>query len=126
MDKKIVFTANAPAPIGPYSQAVKCGNMLFISGQLGTDPATNQLAPFAEEQTEQALRNMQAILASEGLTMDNVVKTTVFLDNFGDFDTMNTVYANFFTSGSAPARSCVEVEELPKGALVEIEAIACF
>ena len=122
--KKIIATKNAPAAIGPYSQAVQVGNMLFASGQLGLDPATGQFPEGAvKEQTEQAFKNVKAILAEAGLTMDNVVKTTVFLADMGDFTAMNEVYAAQF-EGTFPARSAVAVKTLPKNALVEIEVIA--
>ena len=121
--KKIIATKNAPAAIGPYSQAVQVGNMLFASGQLGLDPATGQFPEGAvKEQTEQAFKNVKAILAEAGLTMDNVVKTTVFLADMGDFTAMNEVYAAQF-DGAFPARSAVAVKTLPKNGLVEIEVI---
>lgn len=122
--KKIISTKNAPAAIGPYSQAVQVGNMLFASGQLGLDPVTGQFPEGAvKEQTEQAFKNVKAILAEAGLTMDNVVKTTVFLADMGDFAAMNEVYAVQF-EGTFPARSAVAVKTLPKNALVEVEVIA--
>lgn len=122
--KKIIATTNAPGAIGPYSQAVDCGSILITSGQVPIDPATGEFVPGGiTEQTRQSLTNVKAILAEAGLTMDNVIKTTVFLQNMGDFAAMNAVYAEFFTEGSYPARSAVEVAKLPKGALVEIEAI---
>lgn len=125
--KKIISTTNAPAAIGPYSQAIDCGNFLVTSGQIPFDPATGEFVPGGiTEQTRQVLTNIwicKAILTEAGLTMDNVVKTTVFLQNMGDFAAMNAVYAEFFTEGQYPARSAVEVGALPKGALVEIETI---
>ena len=122
--KKIIATTNAPGAIGPYSQAVDCGAFLITSGQVPIDPATGEFVPGGiSEQTRQSLTNVKAILAEAGLTMDNVVKTTVFLQNMGDFAAMNAVYAEFFSEGNYPARSAVEVAKLPKGALVEIEAI---
>ena len=122
--KKIIATTNAPGAIGPYSQAVDCGSILITSGQVPIDPATGEFVPGGiSEQTRQSLTNIKAILAEAGLTMDNVIKTTVFLQNMGDFAAMNAVYAEFFSEGSYPARSAVEVAKLPKGALVEIEAI---
>lgn len=126
MEKVQIFTPDAPTPIGPYSQAVKVGGTLYLSGQLGIDMSTGSLAPLIEEQTEFALRHLGAILSSEGLSYDNVVKTTVFLNSFGDFAAMNEVYQSFFKDGIPPARSCVEVEDLPKSALVEIEAVAVY
>lgn len=121
--KKIIATLNAPAAIGPYAQAVDGGSVLITSGQLGLDPTTGELAQGIEAQTRRALENVQAILAQAGLTMDSVIKTTVFLQHMSDFSAMNAVYAEFFTQGSYPARSAVEVGALPKGGLVEIECI---
>ena len=122
--KKIIATTNAPAAIGPYSQAIDCGTFLVTSGQIALDPVTGEMVKGGvAEQARQALLNLKAILTEAGLTMDNVVKTTVFLQNMGDFAAMNAVYAEFFTEGNYPARSAVEVGALPKGALVEIEAI---
>ena len=123
--KKIIATEKAPAAIGPYSQAIDCGTFLITSGQVPIDPATGELVPGGvTEQARQSLRNIKAILAQAGLTMDHVVKTTVFLKNMSDFAAMNAVYAEFFTEGQYPARSAVEVAALPKGALVEIELVA--
>ena len=120
--KNVISTTNAPAAIGPYSQAIDCGAFLITSGQVPFDPATGVIVEGGiEEQTRQSLNNVKAILEAAGLTMDNVVKTTVFLQNMGDFAAMNAVYAEFFTEGQYPARSAVEVAALPKGALVEIE-----
>lgn len=122
--KKIISTAKAPAAIGPYSQAIDCGAFLVTSGQVPFDPATGEFVPGSiTEQTRQVLTNIKAILTEAGLTMDNVVKTTVFLQNMSDFAAMNAVYAEFFTEGQYPTRSAVEVGALPKGALVEIETI---
>ncbi|MBO5121601.1 MAG: RidA family protein [Oscillospiraceae bacterium] len=122
--KNVISTTNAPAAIGPYSQAIDCGAFLVTSGQVPFDPATGVIVEGGiEEQTRQSLNNVKAILEAAGLTMDNVVKTTVFLQNMGDFAAMNAVYAEFFTEGQYPARSAVEVAALPKGALVEIETI---
>ena len=121
--KHIIATEKAPAAIGPYSQAIDCGALLITSGQIPVDPATGAMPEGITAQTRQSLTNVKAILAQAGLTMDNVIKTTVFLQNMGDFAAMNAVYAEFFTEGSYPARSAVEVAALPKGALVEIEAI---
>ena len=122
--KKQISTTNAPAAIGPYSQAIEANGMVFVSGQLPVDPATGEFAEGGiKELTRQSLTNMKNILAEAGLTMDNVVKTTVFLADMSDFAAMNEVYASFF-EGVAPARSAVAVKTLPKGALVEIECIA--
>ena len=124
MKKNIIATTNAPAAIGPYSQAIDCGNLLITSGQIPLDPATGNLVEGGiAEQTRQSLTNVKAILEAAGLTMDNVAKTTVFLAHMSDFAAMNAVYAEFFSEGNYPARSAVEVGALPKGALVEIETI---
>ncbi|MBR2862127.1 MAG: RidA family protein [Bacteroidaceae bacterium] len=122
--KKQIATQQAPAAIGPYSQAIEAGGLVFVSGQLPINPATGEFAPGGvKELTRQSLTNMQHILAEAGLTMENVVKTTVFLADMADFADMNSVYAEFFP-GVCPARSAVAVKTLPKGALVEIECIA--
>ena len=122
--KTIVSTANAPAAIGPYSQAIDLGNLVITSGQLPIDPATGAFPEGIQAQTKQSLANVKAILEAAGLTMDSVVKTTVFLSDMNNFGAMNEVYATFFAEGSYPARSAVEVARLPKDALVEIEVIA--
>lgn len=124
--KDIVSTAKAPAAIGPYSQAVKAGGLVITSGQLPIDPATGAFPEGIQAQTRQSLTNVKAILEEAGLTMDSVLKTTVFLSNMNNFGAMNEVYATFFTEGSFPARSAVEVARLPKDALVEIEVIAAL
>ena len=122
--KNIVSTDKAPGAIGPYSQAVRVGNMLFASGQIPLDPATGAFVPGGvEEQAEQALKNLAAVLAAAGCALTDVVKTTVFLTDMNDFAKVNAVYAKFFTQ-ECPARSAVQVGALPKGALVEVEAIA--
>ncbi len=122
--KKVISTEKAPAAIGPYSQAVQVGNLVYTSGQLPIDPATGQFPEGGiKEQTRQSLKNIQAILQKGGLTMASVVKTTVFMADMAHFADMNAVYAEFFTE-PFPARSAVAVKTLPKGALVEIEVIA--
>lgn len=122
--KKQISTTNAPAAIGPYSQAIEANGIVFVSGQLPVNPETGEFAEGGiKELTRQSLTNMKNILAEVGLTMDNVVKTTVFLADMADFAAMNEVYASFF-EGVAPARSAVAVKTLPKNALVEIECIA--
>lgn len=119
-----ISTTNAPAAIGPYSQAIKVGELVFVSGQLPIDPATGAFAEGGiKELTRQSLTNMKAILEEAGTSMANVVKTTVFLADMNDFAAMNEVYAEFFAT-PFPARSAVAVKTLPKGALVEIECIA--
>ena len=120
---KKISTNNAPAAIGPYSQALDTGNMLFISGQIPIDPATGTMPETVEEQAKQVLTNIKNILAEAGLTMNDVVKTSVFLSDLGDFAKVNEVYASFFAE-PYPARSCVQVAAIPKGAKVEIETIA--
>ena len=120
---KRISTDKAPAAIGPYSQALDTGNMLFISGQIPIDPATGTMPETVEAQAKQVLTNIQNILAEAGLTMANVVKTSVFLSDLGDFAAVNEVYASFFKE-PYPARSCVQVAAIPKGAKVEIETIA--
>ena len=121
---KAISTQKAPAAIGPYSQAIKVGNLIYTSGQIPIDPATgNFVEGGIKEQTRQALTNVQAILKETELTMANVVKTTVFMADMNDFADMNAVYAEFF-SEPYPARSAVAVKTLPKGALVEIEVVA--
>lgn len=122
--KKIISTTEAPAAIGPYSQAVRAGSMIFCAGQVPLDPKTGQIvSEDISEQTRRVLDNLTAVLKAEGLTMANIVKTTVFLADFGDFPKMNEVYATYFTD-QPPARSTVGVSTLPKNARVEIEAIA--
>ncbi|MEG0639697.1 MAG: RidA family protein [Clostridia bacterium] len=123
MKKAVIHSAKAPAAIGPYSQAIQAGGMLFTSGQLGIDPATGALAPDVEAQTDQAMRNLGEILAQAGLTYASILKTTVFVADLADFSIVNTVYQGFFKS-DYPARSCVQVAALPKGGLVEIECVA--
>lgn len=123
MNKKVIATTNAPGAIGPYSQGIDLGELVYTSGQLGLDPASGELAGGVAEQTKQSLRNVQAILETAGSGLDRVVKTTVFLKDMNDFATMNEVYSTFF-SEPYPARSAIEVARLPKDALVEIEVIA--
>ena len=125
MSNIAIHTENAPAAIGPYSQAIQAGNLLFVSGQLPIDPATGAFAgQDIASQTRQSLTNIQNILAAAGYTCADVVKTTVLLANIEDFAAMNAVYAEFFTE-NCPARAAFAVKDVPKGALVEIEAIAC-
>lgn len=123
MNKIQVATDQAPAAIGPYSQAIKCGNMLFISGQIPVNPADGTIPEGITAQTEQVIRNIKAILKEAGVSIDNVVKTTCFLADMSHFVPMNEVYAREFTA-PFPARSAVAVRELPKQVLVEIETIA--
>ena len=124
MSKKAINTEKAPKAIGPYSQAIQVGNLVYTSGQLPIDPTTGAFPEGGiKEQTRQSLSNIQAILEEAGLTMSNVVKATVFLADMNDFADMNAVYAEFFTQ-PYPARSAVAVKTLPKNALVEIEVVA--
>ena len=121
---KVISTKKAPAAIGPYSQAIQVGNLVYTSGQIPIDPATGAFVEGGiKEQARQSLTNVKAILEEVGLTMNNVVKTTVFMADMNDFADMNSVYAEFFTE-PYPARSAVAVKTLPKGALIEIEVIA--
>ena len=122
--KKVISTTKAPSAIGPYSQAIQVGNIIYTSGQIPIDPATGSFVEGGiKEQTRQSLLNVKAILEEVGLTMGNVVKTTVFMADMNDFADMNAVYAEFFTE-PYPARSAVAIKTLPKGALVEIEVVA--
>ena len=122
--KKAIATTAAPGAVGPYSQGIEANGLVFVSGQLPVDPATGAFVPSGvAEQTAQSLKNISAVLAAAGCTMDDVVKTTVFLTDMGKFAEMNEVYATFF-KGDCPARSAFQVGALPKDAQVEIEAIA--
>lgn len=124
MNKEIINTSKAPSAIGPYSQGVKVGNMLFVSGQIPVDPTNNEIPKTIEEQTKQSLENVKAILKEAGIDLSSVVKTTVFLTDLNDFVKMNEVYAMYFDGEIKPARAAVEVSRLPKDVKVEIEAIA--
>ena len=120
---KKVYTSNAPEAIGPYSQAIICGNMLFTSGQIPINPATGDVeAESITDQATQVMKNLSAVLAEAGTSFEKVVKTTCFLSDMADFAAFNAVYAEYFTS--KPARSCVAVKTLPKNVLVEVEVIA--
>jgi 2-iminobutanoate/2-iminopropanoate deaminase len=124
MKKEIIYTDNAPKAIGPYSVGVRAGNLIFTSGQLGLDPITGELIPGGIEfETEQSIKNLKNVLQAAGCGLGNVIKTIVFLRDINDFTRMNGVYAKFFTE-NFPARSTVQAAALPKGAAVEIEAIA--
>ena len=123
MTRQAIQTNGAPAALGPYSQAIRSGDLVFCSGQLGLDPATGELAAGVEAQAERALRNLQSVLDAAGLGFDDVVKTTIFLADVNDFAAVNAVYAKFMPT-PPPARSTIGVAALPKGGLVEIEAIA--
>ena len=121
--KTIIASKDAPNAIGPYAQAISVGNMVYTSGQLGINPFTGKLEEGVEAQTHMSLKNLQAILAEKGMTLDDVVKTTVFVKNLDDFTVVNQIYDSYFTE--YPARSCVQVVKLPMDGLVEIECIAC-
>lgn len=124
MKKEVISTPKAPAAVGPYSQAIKIGDFLYTSGQIALDPATGALAPAEiEAQSEQVMKNLGAVLEAAGYTFDEVVKTTCFLQDMGHFAAFNAIYEKYFVS--KPARSCVAAAALPKGALVEVELIAC-
>jgi len=123
MTRQAISTGGAPGAIGPYSQAIRSGDMVFCSGQLGLDPTTGELADGVEAQADRALRNLQSVLDAAGLSFDDVVKTTIFLADIGDFAAVNAIYAKFMPD-PPPARSTVQVAALPKSGLVEVEAIA--
>ncbi len=120
---KEIKTDRAPGAIGPYSQAIDTGDFIFLAGQIGIDPKTGQLVEGIENQTKQVMENIKAVLQAAGLDLSNVVKTTIFLANMDDFQTVNSIYGSYFNP-PYPARSTVAVKTLPKGALVEIEVIA--
>lgn len=122
--KKVISTTKAPGAIGPYSQGISTGNMIFVSGQIPLNPETGKFPETIEEMTRQSLTNIKNILEEAGSSMNKVVKTTVFLKDMNDFAAMNAVYATFFEEGSYPARSAVEVSRLPKDVKIEIEVIA--
>lgn len=119
-----IATDKAPGAIGPYSQGVVAGNLVYTSGQIPVDPATGKVEECVKAQTNQSLENVKAVLAAAGCTMEDVFKTTVFIKNMDDFGDINEVYATYFTGDVLPARSCVEVARLPKDVKVEIEVIA--
>ncbi len=124
MKKRIIHTDQAPAAVGPYSQAVRVGELVYTAGQIALDPATGKMVDGdVQAQTRQLLTNLKAVLKAAGSSLDNVVKTTVFLQDMGDFQTMNAIYAEFFAN-KPPARSAVQAAALPMGAQVEIEAVA--
>ncbi len=127
MNKQVINTNLAPAPVGPYNQAISAsGQMLFVSGQIPLNPSTGELVGDGDitEQTRQVLTNLKAILTAAGVSCENVVKTTVFLSDMNDFATMNSVYSQYFDEATAPARACIQVSRLPKDVLVEIDCIA--
>lgn len=123
--KKVIFTEKAPAPIGPYSQAVLSGNTLYTSGQVAINPANGELVlENIEIETEQVMQNLKAVLEAADMTFENVVKTTIFIMNMGDFARINAVYAKYFSEETAPARETVQVATLPKNVNIEISMIA--
>jgi 2-iminobutanoate/2-iminopropanoate deaminase len=123
--KKIIYTDKAPAPIGPYNQAVLVGNTLYTSGQIGLNPATMELVlDDIETETKQVMENMKAVLAAADMTFENVIKTTIFIMNMGDFARINAVYGSYFDEATAPARETVQVACLPKNVNIEISMIA--
>ncbi len=126
MQPEAVITASAPVPVGPYNQAVKAGGVLYCSGQIALDPTTGLMvgAGDVEAETRQVLSNLQAVLEAGGSSPGQVLRTTVFLADLGDFARVNAIYAELFSDGVSPARACVEVAALPKGARVEIDCIA--
>lgn len=128
MSKQLVFTNEAPAAIGPYSQAIRTGNLLFTAGQIGLDPATGQMVHGIKEQTTRVLENLKAILEAAGGSLEKTIKTTVYLKNFDDFATMNAIYGEYLApEGVAPpARTTIEAARLPKDALIEIELVAAI
>jgi 2-iminobutanoate/2-iminopropanoate deaminase len=121
--KEAISTNKAPGAIGPYSQAIKSGDTLYVSGQIPVNPETGEIKDTIEEQAKQSLENLKNILAANGMTTDNVVKTTVFITDLNDFAKVNEIYASFFKS-PFPARSCIEISKIPKGCKIEIECIA--
>lgn len=125
MSKKIIFTEKAPAPIGPYSQAVLTGNTLYTSGQVAINPVNGQLVlDNIEVETEQVMQNLKAVLEAVDMTFENVIKATIFIMNMGDFARINTVYGKYFDESTAPARETVQVTTLPKNVNIEISMIA--
>ncbi len=125
MDKKIVKAKGAPAPVGPYNQAIVIGNLVYTAGQIPLDPVSGQMVGTnAGEQAQQVLKNLKAVLESAGSSLAKAIKTTVFLKDLNDFNAMNEVYAKYFDAATAPARSTIQVVRLPKDSLVEIEAVA--
>jgi 2-iminobutanoate/2-iminopropanoate deaminase len=127
MTRKVIRTNNAPAPVGPYNQAIAAsGQMVFVAGQIPIDPSSGEIVGSSDvvKQTEQVMANIEAVLTAAGAKTQDIVKTTVFLADMNDFAAMNGVYARYFDEASAPARACVQVSRLPKDVLVEIECIA--
>ncbi|MCA9407828.1 MAG: RidA family protein [Candidatus Omnitrophica bacterium] len=125
MNKTIIFSSDAPKPVGPYNQAVKTGNLVFLAGQIPIDPTVGKItATDVAAQTHQIIKNIQAVLTKAGTSLDKVIKTTVFMKDLKDFSQMNEVYAQYFKAETAPARSTIQVAALPLDSLVEIEVVA--
>ena len=123
---KVIKTSNAPEPVGPYNQAIKAGNFIYCSGQIAIDPISNEINCLGniEKETTQVLKNLLAVLNAGGAKVEDVIKTTIYLTDLKNFQTVNTIYSNFFDVETPPARACVEVSSLPKGVLIEIDCIA--
>jgi 2-iminobutanoate/2-iminopropanoate deaminase len=126
MSRKVIQTPQAPAPVGPYNQAIRAGSLVFCSGQVALDPATGTVVGGGDvaQEAEQVMKNLEAVLSAAGASFKDVVKTTVFLTDMQDFATVNAVYARYFDEATAPARACVQVSVLPKNVKVEIDCIA--
>jgi 2-iminobutanoate/2-iminopropanoate deaminase len=126
MSRDVIQTPQAPAPVGPYNQAIRASGMVFCSGQIALDPATGQIVGEGDvaKETEQVMQNLEAVLKAAGATWSDVVKTTVFLADMDDFATVNGIYARYFDEATAPARACVQVAKLPKNVQVEVDCIA--
>ena len=124
--KRLIKTSNAPDPVGPYNQAIKAGNFIFCSGQIALNPETNNVDCLGniEEETKQVLKNLREVLNAGGATIEDVIKTTIFLTDLKNFQIVNKVYSDFFGGKDSPARACVEVSSLPKGVMIEIDCVA--
>ena len=124
--KKVIKTSTAPDPVGPYNQAIKAGNFIYCSGQIAIDPISNKINCLGniEEETNQVLKNLLAVLNAGGAKAEDVIKTTIYLTDLKNFQTVNAIYSDFFNVDAPPARACVEVSSLPKGVLIEIDCVA--
>ena len=124
--KVVIKTSNAPDPVGPYNQAIRAGNFIFCSGQIAINPKTNKVDCLGniEEETIQVLKNLKAVLNAGGATINDVIKTTIFLTDLKNFQTVNEIYSSYFEGKNSPARACVEVSSLPKGVMIEIDCVA--
>ena len=124
--KKVIKTSNAPDPVGPYNQAIKAGNFIYCSGQIAIDPISNKINCLGniEKETTQVLKNLLAVLNAGGAKAEDVIKTTIYLTDLKNFQTVNSIYGDFFKVDNPPARACVEVSSLPKGVLIEIDCVA--